>query len=294
MPNRALALTSLLGSLGLAATPALAGDGRIEISQAVVDAQGGFPYVITQSGSYLLTSDLTVTDPDTDAIRVDGDDVSVDLGGFEIRGPSVCSNFACVPTGAGIGIDATGHGALLLRNGTIRGFPFGATSFSGRGRIIHGLTVVSNQFGLEADAGVVRDCVSRDSYNAVAEAVFVRNSLTGESVQAAESVVAANTILGASSEGVWGLDAGAVVSENSIRESFAGVLCSHPSDPRACLVIGNAIDANATSGVLLNGTGGYANNVINDHPAGDPVDGGVNMGGNVCDGSQSPAVCDPL
>ncbi len=42
--------------------PALwAADGVIEINQATVEANGGFPYVISKPGSYILSGNLTVS-----------------------------------------------------------------------------------------------------------------------------------------------------------------------------------------------------------------------------------------
>ena len=51
--------------------PALwAADGVIEINQADVEANGGFPYVISEPGSYMLTGNLSVPDENTSAIEV--------------------------------------------------------------------------------------------------------------------------------------------------------------------------------------------------------------------------------
>ena len=52
---------ALLLGIGLASL-ASAADGVIEINQASVKAAGGFPFVISQPGSYRLTGNLDVTD----------------------------------------------------------------------------------------------------------------------------------------------------------------------------------------------------------------------------------------
>lgn len=49
----------------LVADAAHAGDGRVEISHAAIVASGGYPFVISQPGSYLLTSNLQVPQGDT-------------------------------------------------------------------------------------------------------------------------------------------------------------------------------------------------------------------------------------
>ena len=102
-PILATVLSSLL------ATIAAASGGRLELSQAQADA-GGFPIVISQPGSYVLTSDLVVPTADTTAISVTANRVSIDLNGFSIEGPG--------GSGSGIGIEADDN--LTVRNGRIR------------------------------------------------------------------------------------------------------------------------------------------------------------------------------
>jgi len=106
----------------------IAGDGRIEINQAIAQEGGvngnkfldpaGFPIVITEPGSYQLTGNL---DPgergaDSTAIIIAADDVTLDLGGFVISGPGTL--------GSGDGIAfvlsmCCGDRATIV-NGTIR------------------------------------------------------------------------------------------------------------------------------------------------------------------------------
>jgi hypothetical protein len=122
---RALAAGALAAaSLASPGTP-LAADGRREISQASVLAAGGFPFVIAQSGSYVLTSDLTPPD-NVFGIQIDTDDVNIDLNGFAIRGNLVCTPGSCTGTGpsAGVSVPAsplTNGRRCSVRNGTIAG-----------------------------------------------------------------------------------------------------------------------------------------------------------------------------
>jgi hypothetical protein len=107
----------LLTLLLCAATPAAALDGRIQISTA--------PYTISQSGSYVLTRNLSVTSAQT-AITVNADFVTIDLNGFSIVGPNTCSYngvgvVSCTASGAGKGIDAGSHTGIVVRNGSVRG-----------------------------------------------------------------------------------------------------------------------------------------------------------------------------
>jgi hypothetical protein len=117
-----------LPALLLIPCAALATDGVFEINQAKVLASGGFPYVIAQSGSYRLTSDLDVrvlglpNSTNTNAIEIWGAiGVTLDLNGFTIFGPAQCSP-ACSNTGTGKGVQVAGYAAdVTIRNGRVIG-----------------------------------------------------------------------------------------------------------------------------------------------------------------------------
>ncbi len=78
-----------------------AADGRIQISQADLASP---PYVITNSGSYVLTENLVITNTGVNGINVQADNVTIDLNGFNLQGP-----------GAGV----AGNGILQMYTGTI-------------------------------------------------------------------------------------------------------------------------------------------------------------------------------
>ena len=110
--------------LGLGAAPALGADGRAEINMAAVAAAGGFPYAISQPGSYVLNGDLRVPDENTTAIEITADDVTLDLNGFSISGVVECTSTAtdttCSSFGSGFGIEILSAN-VAVRNGTVRG-----------------------------------------------------------------------------------------------------------------------------------------------------------------------------
>ncbi len=82
----------------------------------------GFPIVIDKPGSYRLCRNLVVADANTTAIRVEADGVTIDLDGYTISGPTVCTpGSGCAPLGSGIGISAEDRSGLAVRNGTVRG-----------------------------------------------------------------------------------------------------------------------------------------------------------------------------
>jgi hypothetical protein len=155
-------------SILLAFAPAaLAVDGTVLINQSTITngltgcpTGGHFPVLICQGGSYRLSGNLTVPDANTDAIDITADNVTVDLNGFSILGPVVCSNniisqhTTCSPNNAnGIGIFSPNSNSFItVSNGTIRGLGQAiALAFSGIR--IEGIKAISNGFdGIEAGA----------------------------------------------------------------------------------------------------------------------------------------------
>jgi hypothetical protein len=164
------AVTLALVSL---ATPALhAVDGAREIHQACV-ATGcfpgdppGYPVLVTAPGSYVLTSNLTV-DQHTTAISVQTGNVTIDLGGFAILGPTRCTvgnPGSCAPLGAGRGIINVSNptGSLTVRNGVIEGM--GSTGivsqFDGSSGLFEQLTIKHcGSIGLAANYAEIRSNV---------------------------------------------------------------------------------------------------------------------------------------
>jgi hypothetical protein len=121
---------TLAGCLVALAAPALAVDGVVLINQDRALAGNvtpgdppGFPVRITRSGSYRLSSNLTVPDPDTTAISVTVNDVTIDLNGFRIKGPTSCSGtpLTCSSPGVGRGINAENRRNVAVTNGAIVG-----------------------------------------------------------------------------------------------------------------------------------------------------------------------------
>lgn len=135
-----------------------AGDGKIEINQAVALAGGvngslasdpaGFPVTITESGSYVLTGNLDVPDENTTAIQIESgaSRSTIDLNGFAIRGDTSCSfvTGTCSPTGTGAGIQAASTAiGIRVQNGIITGM--GGNGMQLRGHAaVQGVQTISN------------------------------------------------------------------------------------------------------------------------------------------------------
>lgn len=132
-------------------TSLAAANGRIEINQASVNAAGGFPFTISQPGSYMLTGNLDVP-ADTDGIIIDTSGVNFDLNGFTISGPATCVPGNCTP-GNGEGIrpqtvqDAFG---VTLQNGIVRNFASNCIRLRRQAIISHVTVSSCGETGIEA------------------------------------------------------------------------------------------------------------------------------------------------
>lgn len=111
----------------------LAANGVVEINQACAESANGcfsgdasgFPVTIDGSAgkSYRLTGDLVVSNRNATAIQVSTSSVTLDLGGFEIRGTTTCSGtpLTCFPIGTGDGVSGSGQALIHVKNGSVVG-----------------------------------------------------------------------------------------------------------------------------------------------------------------------------
>jgi hypothetical protein len=210
-----------------------------------------FPLVISQPGSYVLVSNITVPDANTTAIAVQSDNVTIDLNGFSILGPTVCSGgppvTGCTPTGSGIGIDATGRTDVSVVNGTVKGL---------------GQTGVS--LGKHAHVERVRAANNgQDGILVAYPATLVGNMATengGDAISASE---------------------GALVSGNTCRDNAGtGIVVGNGST-----IVGNSSMYNGACGLNGGGDFGYTDNVFRTNTFGSVCGGGTDMGHNDCNGS---------
>jgi hypothetical protein len=140
----------------LAAIPAFAVDGTTLINQASVMAAGGFPFTISQAGSYKLSSNLEAP-AGANGINIQANDVTLDLNGFTINGAITCPQGAnsCGPAPR---IDTAGVQAFALgitiRNGHVKGFSRGVKLFGGLVEEIHASSNLID--GIEGNDSVIR------------------------------------------------------------------------------------------------------------------------------------------
>jgi hypothetical protein len=153
------------------ASPALAIDGVLEINQTCAVQTGcfsgdtaGFPVDIIEAGSYLLTGNLIAPTASTTMIRINADNVTLDLNGFSIIGPVECTGTPTVcdtpdpNNGSGI---AGGASSVTIKNGTVRGMGSRGIDFQlGEDIRVRDMRVISNgEKGILAGArSVVSNC----------------------------------------------------------------------------------------------------------------------------------------
>jgi hypothetical protein len=123
----------------------------------------GFPVTISVAGSYRLAGNLTVPDTNTTAILVTADNVTIDLNGFSIVGPTVCVGAplgpvtSCSPTGTGAGVDGGLHSSITVVNGSVRGMGQAGIILRGNGGSVEKVHADSNgSLGIGVTNGTVR------------------------------------------------------------------------------------------------------------------------------------------
>jgi hypothetical protein len=255
----------VLAATALAAHGAAAAEGVREINQASVPSSG-FPFAIASPGSYVLTSNLNVADPNRAAIAINADNVSIDLNGFEIAGPVVCTNagplLSCAPGGTGVGISGGGRRAVTVKNGTVRGFGGGGVVLGDYAQIDE-LTVLSNGArGVNVAGGArIRRTGAFRNFDlgiavgaaSVIEDCIVEDNRTGGISTGFRSVIGASTLNFNGAVGVL------AASGSSVRDSaVASTIGTGIQGGNGVQVSRNAVQNNSGDGIVV----GQAGNVI--------------------------------
>jgi hypothetical protein len=182
----------LAGVALLLSAPAFAIDGQVLINQSTVMAAGGFPYKITQSGSYKLSGNLVVP-AGTDGIDILADNVTLDLNGFNIGSTYSCTydntSVPCTGSTSGTGVYSVEHYNVSVTDGSITGFGSAGVDLYGSGEIIEGVRASQNGEGIVLDGGLVRHCTG--------------NLNRRDGIGAAAAVVQDNET---DENGIWGID----------------------------------------------------------------------------------------
>jgi len=300
----AVAALSLIALLSTFALTAAAQDGVREIDQSCAVTGGcftgdaaGFPVTITAAGSYRLTTNLTLSDASLDAIVVNTSNVHIDLGGFAIVGPVVCSGtiLSCAPAGTGSGIEGgSTREDIRVENGSISGMGLGV-SFSGANVQVSRLRVGSNALsGISVGAGgSVTECavfrnggrgISVGRGSLVADNAVSRNASDGiflfGSAALGGLVAAGNTAYQNDGSGLVGYLGSSVFTRNVAYDNAVHGISTNGG----AQISGNVVTFNDDNGLDLGlSDSGYAENTMSGN--GTDVVGGLNLGHNACNGT---------
>lgn len=128
---------------------------RTPVDSVHTPGSGTEQFIISQSGSYYLTTNITGVSG-KDGIRITASAVNLDLNGFTMQGVS----------GSGYGIYSSGDN-VVVRNGRIQNWNSGIndTVSSTQNRIYESVTVCSNNsFGIVTATGaIIRNCLVQNN-----------------------------------------------------------------------------------------------------------------------------------
>jgi hypothetical protein len=268
--------TALAACALLASGAAHAVDGVVLIDQNKAIAGNvtpgdapGYPVTISQPGSYRLSGNLTVPNENTSGISVTAGNVTIDMNGFAILGPVVCSGqpLACSPFGIGIGIGNMGSNAhhIAVRNGAVQGMGWGI-ALDNDGHVIEKVRASGNRnYGIGILAGVV------------IHSSATSNGSEGIRVTAA-GTVSHNNVRFNGTNGIF-------VGEGMVSHNTANNNGNFGIATSSALLSHNNASFNGAHGLSLLQSGGYFGNVLVGNNGGaQQIAGGVSMGHNVCNG----------
>jgi hypothetical protein len=204
--KRNLLLGVLAAALIGAANPAWGDAYVIAVPVGIGTPIASLPYTITQPGFYYLKKNLSTTGTDY-AITVDTSEVTLDLMGFSLTGPSP----AAPPGAEGIHINA-GLKNVEVRNGQIKNFYRGINSPpGGSNHRLANLRVSGCSFGIScyAESSVITGCQAT-------------GNTTGISSGASGAVMEQNTTSGNTSYGFYLFDFRGVITNNAAKGNGTG------------------------------------------------------------------------
>jgi len=264
------------------------------LTSATVEAAGPrrlrapreYPLTIREPGSYVLTENLTIPVIGVSAILITANDVTLDLGGFSISGPVVCSGSptTCTPSGGGSGIAVVATAEnTTVRNGTVRGMGRDGVNI-GSGIVENVRTVSNGERGIVGSQCVIRDSVATlngtDGISGYLCVVTnnVSNRNGGIGIHADGSILgnvaAANGSDGISSQGT-GTGAAAIHDNVAAANGRTGVAGTFTT------VVGNVAYANTQYGITGGDAQGFALNAASSNGIGATF-GGHELASNVC------------
>lgn len=211
------------------------------------------PGVISSSGSYYLTKNITSTGT---GINISADDVTLDLCGFTLAGPG---------SGLTYGIYINGTKNIEIRNGTIKNFGLSGIQdalSSGNNRRIINMRVVNNgRFGIylsgaTAGGDLVKDCLvsgNGTSYTSTVYGIY----LTSHCIVSGNLVHNNGNATLTSAYGI-SVGTGSVVTGNTVRTNYGYGITATTS----CRITDNTVTDNRNSGITAGDNCTIQDNIV--------------------------------
>ena len=270
---------------------ALAVDGVIEINQVRAESGGispgdsaGFPVTLSQSGSYVLTSNLNVP-VDTNGIVITAPDVTINLNGFTVAGNGGDSGHGITSYVSGVGF----QDHITVLNGVVKEMGLDGIRIDDQSLVkaIHAHDNAND--GIDVGSGSTVSGNTAYANGSYGIAAFSGSSISG------------NTVNNNGDDGIHA-DLGCTVNDNSAYyngddgivassgNTIMGNTVYDNSDDgifayAGCTLIGNTARNNDSFGFNLGGNCGYKGNVLTGNNGGNTnkqVSGGTEIGKNVC------------
>jgi hypothetical protein len=231
--KRVLWLLAFLGAVLLSTAPVLAADNFYVIATGpppVGTKIISLPYTITSPGYYYLGSNLSYSGGD--AITVSADNVTIDLGGFSLTGPSN-NNYA--------GVSMLSRSNVEVRNGTITGWAFGVVGNGSNLRMI-GVRANGDTYGINlgGTGHLIKGCMaSQGSFG------------TGWGISIGQGTISNCIVMGFSkANGGLNVDNGGTISGNLVLNcpSIEGVYAGGPTTINYNSVYDSTTGIDAASG----------------------------------------------
>jgi hypothetical protein len=309
MADAQMSTTLAQGSLTPPGTPAPAMKSLAQIEPRTPISST--PFVITNPGSYYLTTNL-VGLSGTNGIVIASGDVTVDLNGFALIG---------VP-GSLEGIYYSGNVTnITIKNGSVRGW--GASGINGTGFFYNGLVERvkasdNGSYGILVSDSVIRDCVADNNQSQGIYGTF--GVITGCTARQNKSIgiymlyglISDCTATGNGSAGIFGFDScirnctannndtigasstsagieadegclviGCVANLNGSGTNGVGILSTSSTINTTNVTIQNcSVSANQNDGIRAIGPANIINNTANDNGRGWPFSAGIHTTGS--------------
>lgn len=204
---------------------------RIPVQSLPSDADA--EHVISEPGSYYFTTNINVPDNNKKGIRIDVNDVTIDLMGYTLKGPGLRSNS---------GIDIGHSSNVQIRNGTIRDFGsegvYAAYESYNRAISLFNVRLFSNgSHGayIGAASSMIKNCSA------------VGNTSSGMTIRSG-SIISGNTVTENGGTGIAALGSCSIIGNFAYFNTSFGINAAS-----FCLVDQNTLYGNGTN--LYAGTG---------------------------------------